>query len=88
MKTRKKAEMQIIIDDIEQLQQKEKSELNYLKSNLSILENELKHNNKDLLLFEKVIKSKEENLSVLEYAKTKIESKKENELLKKNNYRK
>ena len=84
MKTKKIAEMQSIINDIEQLQQKEKSELNYLKSNKSILENELKHNNKDLLLFEKVIKSKEENLSVLEYAKTKIESKKENELLKKN----
>ncbi|MDB2482681.1 hypothetical protein N9X14_00005 [bacterium] len=85
MKTKKIAEIQSIINDIEQLQQKEKSELNYLKSNKSILENELKHNNKDLLLFEKVIKSKEENLSVLEYAKTKIESKKENELLKKNN---
>tara|TARA_B110000977_G_scaffold146896_1_gene186231 strand:+ start:727 stop:984 length:258 start_codon:yes stop_codon:yes gene_type:complete len=85
MKTRKIAEMQSIIDDIEQLHQKEKSEINYLKSNKSILQNELKHYNKDLLRFEKVIKSKEENLSVLEYAKTKLESKKENELLKRNN---
>ena len=85
MKTRKIAEMQSIINDIEQLQQKEKSELNSLKSNKSILENELKHNNKDLLLFEKVIKSKEENLSVLEYGKTQMESIKENELLKRNN---
>lgn len=85
MKTRKIAEIQSIIDHTEQLYQKEKSELNYLKSNFRILENELKHNNKDLLRFKKIIKSKEENLSVLEYGKTQMESIKENELLKRNN---